>query len=132
MSNATRQQLGLQSEKLRNVNKNEQLPSYDLYIGQEAMYQYAKSKQWFPATITRLGVESGSYNITTRECVTYRKIQAHLKPYQLQSKKSEDEHSVIQSSDKWTLKQADHKNFDSMNNQVQPYFRSKRDIKPPV
>ena len=30
MSNAARQQLGLQPEKLRNVNKNEHLPSHEL------------------------------------------------------------------------------------------------------
>ena len=50
-------------------------------------------------------------------------------PYQPQSKKSEDEHSGEQSSDKQTLK-ADHKNFDSMNNQVQSYSRQKMDFKP--
>ena len=39
MPNVARQQLGLQSEKLRNVNKNEHFPSHDLHIGQEVMYQ---------------------------------------------------------------------------------------------
>ena len=57
---------------------------------------------------------------------------AHLKPYQPQSKKSEDESSVEQSSDMWTLTQADCKKFNSINNQVQPYFRPKRDIQPPI
>ena len=104
MSNAAEQQPGLQSEKLRNVNKNEHLPSHDLDIGQKVMYQDATSKQWSPATITSLYVQPRSYNITTREGVTYRKTQAHLKPYQPQSKKSEDECSVEQSSDKQTLK----------------------------
>ena len=52
MSNTARQQLGLQSEKLGNVNKNEHLPSHDLHIGQEVMYQEATSKQWYPATIS--------------------------------------------------------------------------------
>ena len=70
------------------------------------------------------------YNIG--QGVTYRKAQAHLKPYQPQSKKSADEHSVEQSSDKLTLKQSDCKKFDGMKDQVQPYFRPKRDIKPPV
>ena len=46
-----RQQLGFQPEKLRTVNKNEHLPSHDLHIGQDAMYQDATSKQWYPATI---------------------------------------------------------------------------------
>ena len=54
MSKAARQQLGLQPEKLRNVNKNKHLPSHDLHIGQDVMYQDATSKQWYPATITNL------------------------------------------------------------------------------
>ena len=73
MSNAARQQLGLQSEKLTNVNKNEHLPLHDLCIGQEVMYQDATSKQWCPATITSLCAQQRSYNVTTREGVTYRK-----------------------------------------------------------
>ena len=131
ISNVARQQLGLQSEKLRNVNNNAHLTSHDLHIGQEVMYQDATSKQWYPATITSLCVQPRSYNITTREGVTYKKTQAHLKPYQPQSKTLEDEHLSEQSSDKQTLK-ADHKKFDCMNNQVQSYSRAKRDIKPPV
>ena len=73
MSNAARQQLGLQPEKLRTVNKNEHLPLHDQYIGQDVMYQDATSKQWHPATTTSLCVQPRSYNITTRESVTYRK-----------------------------------------------------------
>ena len=96
------------------------------------MYQDATSKQWYPATIASLCVQPRSHDITTREGVTHRKTQAHLKPYQPQSKKSEDENSVVQSSDKWTLKQADWKKFQSMNDQLQSYSRPKRDIKPPV
>ena len=131
MSNAARQQLDPQSEKLRNVNTNAHLPSHDLHIGQEVMYQDATSKQRHPATITSLCVQPRSYNITTREGVTYRKTQAHLKPYQPKSKKSEDNCSGEQSSDKCSLK-TDYKRFDIINNQVQSYSRPKRDIKPPV
>ena len=54
MSNAAREQLGLQSEKLRTVNKNEHLPSHDLHIGKDVMYQDATSKLLYPATITSL------------------------------------------------------------------------------
>ena len=115
ISNAARQQFGLQSEQLRNVNKNEHLPSHDLHIGQEVMYQDATSKQGYPVTITSLCVQPRSYNITIRECVTYRKTQPHLKPYQPQSKKSEDEHSVKQPSDMQTLN-AHCKQFDSKTN----------------
>ena len=121
-------------EKLTNINKNEHLPSHDLHIGQDVMYQDATSKWWYPPTITSLCVHPRSYNITTREGVTYRKTQVHLKPYQPQSKKSEDEHSDVQSSDMKTLK-ANHMQFDSVdskNNQVQSYSRPKWDIKLPV
>ena len=44
MSNAARQQLGLQPEKLRTVYKKEHLPSRDLHIGQDVMYQDVTSK----------------------------------------------------------------------------------------
>ena len=104
MSNAARQQLGLQPEKHRNGNGNEHLPSHDLHIWQDVMYQDATSKQWYPVIITSLCVQPRSNNTTTREGVTYRKTQTHLKPYQQQSKKSEDECPGEQSSDKQTLK----------------------------
>ena len=70
MSNTASQQLGLQSEQLRNVNKNEHLPPHDLHIGQEVMYQDATSKQWYLATIISLCAQTRSHNITTREGVT--------------------------------------------------------------
>ena len=44
MSDAARKQLGLQPEKLRTVYKNEHLPSHDLHIEQDVMYQDATSK----------------------------------------------------------------------------------------
>ena len=129
MSNAARQQLGLQPEKLRTVYKNEHLPSHDLHIGPDVLYQDVTSMQWYLATITRLCVQPRSYNIPIREGVIYRKTQAHLKPYQPQCKKTEDEHS---DNDMQTLK-ANCKQFDnikSKNNQVQSLSRPKRDIKP--
>ena len=130
MSNAPRQQLGLQPEKLTNVNKNKHLPSHDLHIGQSVMYQDATSKCWFPVSISSLCVQPRSYNITKREGVTYRKIEANLKPYQPQGKKSEDECSSLQSNDMQTLK-PNCKQFDTKTNQVQSYSRPKRDIEDP-
>ena len=131
MSNAARKQLDLQSEMLRTVYKNEHFPSHDLHIGQDVMYHDATSKQQYPATITSLCAEPRSYNMTTRKGVSYRKTQDHLKSYQLQCKKAEDEHS---DNNMQTLK-ANCKQFDtvkSKNNQVQSHSRPKRDIKPPV
>ena len=92
MSNAATQQLGLQPEKLGTVYKNEHLPSHNLHIGQDVMYQDTTSKQWYPTTITSLCVQPRCYKMTTRDDVTYRKTQAHLKPYLPQCKKT-DEHS---------------------------------------
>ena len=129
MSNAARQQLGLQAEKLRNVNKNEHLPSHDLHVEQDVMYQDVTSKQWYPATITSLCVQPRSYNITTREGVTYRKTQADLKPYQVQSKKSEDEHSGVQSSDMWILK-ANCMQCDNKSNQVNLFLDQRKTLIP--
>ena len=62
MSNAARQQLGLQPEKLRTVYKNQHLPSHDLHIGLEVMFQDVASKCWYPTTITSLCVQLRSYN----------------------------------------------------------------------
>ena len=110
---------------------NEHLPSHDQHIGQDVMYQDVASKQWYTATIINLCVQSRSYNITTRDGLTYRKTQAHLMPYQPQCKKTDDEHS---DSDIWISK-ANCKQFDdiiSNNNQIQSHSRAKRDIKPPV
>ena len=131
MSNTARQQPNLQPEKLRTVYKNEHLPSLDLRIGQDVMFQDVASKQQYPATIKGLCEHARSYNITTRNGVTYRKTQAQLKPYQPQCKKTEDEHS---DSDMQTLK-ANHKQFDNIkikNNQIHSHSRPKRDIKPPI
>ena len=81
MSNSARSQLGLETKKLRIKMKNENLPSHDLHLGQDVMMQDPTGKRWSPAVIIRLGKEPRSYQVTTRDNVTYRKTQAHLKPY---------------------------------------------------
>ena len=89
MLNAARRQLGLSPEHLRVRTKNEYLPSHDLCEGQDTMFQDSLSKRWFPATITSLCKEPRSYKITTKDGVTYRKTQAHLKSYRPQNKQHE-------------------------------------------
>ena len=81
MSNAARQQLGLQAERLRIKTKNKQLPWHDLCLEQSVMMQDPIHKRWSPAVITKLCKEPRSYQVTTKEGVMYRKMQAHLKPY---------------------------------------------------
>ena len=81
MSNSARRQLGLETEKLRIKMKNENLPSHDLHLGQDVMMQDHARKRWSPVVIARVCKETRSYQVTTRDNVTYRKTQAHLKPY---------------------------------------------------
>ena len=95
------------------------------------MFQDSTNRWWFPATITSICSEPISYKITTKEGVTYRKTQSHLKPYDQQNKKSEDEHYKLQSSNMQTVKSY-HKQFKKADNLVKSYSRTKRDIKPPV
>ena len=80
MLNAVRKQFGLHSEELGNFNKYEHLPTHDLHVGKNVMFQDATSKCQYPATITSLCSEPRSYNITTRDGITYRKTQTLLKP----------------------------------------------------
>ena len=66
----SQKQLGLDSGDLRNKYKKEHL--HDLHIDQVVIYQDSTSKQWYPATITRLCKKPRSYIITTKEGVQYR------------------------------------------------------------
>ena len=86
MSNSARRQLGLEAEKARTKTKNENLPSHDLYLDQDVMMQDPTSKQWSTAVITKCCTEPRSYQVTTSDNVTYRKMQAHLKLYKLEIK----------------------------------------------
>ena len=131
MSNAAWKQLGMDPEQLKGKYKNEHLPSHDLHLGQDVMFQDTTNKQWVWATRTGLCSEPRSYKITPNEDVTYRRNQAHLKSYTPHHKKSEDEHCLSQSSNMQTDK-SNHKKYHTVDNQTQSYSRPKRDIKPPV
>ena len=116
-SNTDRKQFGMDPEQLRVKSKNEQLPSHDLHLGQSVMYQDSVTKRWYPATITNLCQEPRSYKVTTTAGIIYRKMQAILKPYQLQNKYTENKlNSCGMRTVKSDPKQA----------------RLKRNIKPPV
>ena len=127
MSNAARRQLGLSPEQLRVKNKNEHFPSHDLCVGQDIMFQDSISKRWFPVTITSLCKEPRHYKITTKDGVTYRKMQVHLKPYRPQNKQHEGVHSISKKCDIQTVRSKCKVN--KSDNLVQS--RPKRDIKPP-
>ena len=83
LSNVAKRQIGIQSEELRMKHKNQHLPTHDLCLNQTVMYQEPISKKWYPARITKLCKEPRSYIITTKEGTQHRKMQMHLKPYQL-------------------------------------------------
>ena len=89
MSNVAGQQLGLQVEKLRIKTKSEHLASNDLCLGQNIMMQDPTSKRWSPVVITKLCKEPRSYQVTTKDGVTYRKMRAHLKPYKPDDKQDQ-------------------------------------------
>ena len=44
MSNAARKQFGIKLELIRNIDKQEQLPTHYLHVGQHVMYQNSASK----------------------------------------------------------------------------------------
>ena len=90
MSNSARRQFGLEAEKVRTKAKNENMPLHDLHLGQDIMMQDPASKQWSPAVITRLCKEPRSYQVTTSDNVTYRKMQAHLKQCTRQTESAQD------------------------------------------
>ena len=125
MSNCARRQLGLEAEKLRIKTKNENLPSHDLHLGQDVMMQDPASKRWYPAVITRLCTEPRSYQVTTRDNVTYRKMRAHLKPYKPEVKSVQD----VKSCNMQPLKKICNK---TDNNDTIAKSRHRRTIKAPV
>ena len=141
MSNAARKQLGIHPEVLRNSDKHEVLLTHDIHVGQTVMYQTSVTKQWHPAVITSLCQEKRSYIITTSDGVAYRKMQAHLKPYTPQNKKSQAVQCVLKAmaqSDhmqpvKQLMAQSNHKKSSQVKSQSQVHTRRpKRDTKPPV
>ena len=75
------------------------MPSHDLHLGQDVMMQDSVSKWWSPAVITRLSKEPRSYQVTISDNVTYRKTQAHLKPYKPEIKSAQD----VKSCNMWPL-----------------------------
>ena len=82
LSNAAKRQIGLHTNHPRVNQKNQHLPTHDLYLDQDVMYQDTTTKKWYPAKIMKLCDEPRSYIIATNNGTQYRKTQKHLKPYQ--------------------------------------------------
>ena len=68
-----RKLLGIQPEVVRNNDKHPVLPTHDLHVGQDVMYQDSTSKHWYPAVIQSLCPEARSYKILTRDGIVNRK-----------------------------------------------------------
>ena len=47
-------------------------------------------QEMVPVVITRLCKEPRSYQVTTKDGVTYRKMQVHLKPYKPEDKREQE------------------------------------------
>ena len=124
MSNAAWDQLGLQTEKIRLKTKNEHLPSHDSCPGQNVMMQDSTSKRWSPAVITK--IFPGSYQVTTKDGVTHRKMQSDLKPYRPEKKQDQD---TTQKYHMQTLTNECKKDTSSDN---LAQSRTRRHIMPPV
>ena len=125
MSNAARKQLGLPTEMLRIDMKSEHLSSHDLYLGQNTLMQDPTSKRWSPVVINRLCNEPRSYQVTTKDGVTYRKMQAHLKPYKPEGKQDQEAKRYHM----WTLTKNCKKNTCNTN---LSQSRTRRHIRPTV
>ena len=125
ISNSARRQLGLETEKLRIKMKNEILSSHDLHLGHDVMEQDHTSKWWSPVVITRLCKEPRSYQVTTRDNVTYWKTKAHLKPYRPGFENAQG----VKSCNMWPLEKTCDKNN---TNDTIAKSRHRRTIETPV
>ena len=89
------------------------------------MMQDPTSKIWSPAVIMRLCKEPRSCQVTTKDGMTYRKMQAHLTPYKPEGKPDQEAKKYHM----WTPKKNSEKNTCN-NNWAQP--RARRHISPPM
>ena len=89
------------------------------------MMQDPTSKRWSPAVITKPCKEPRSYQVTTIDGVTYRKMQVHLKPYKPDDKQDQ----AAKKGNMWILTKNSNKNT---NNDNLTQLRTRRQVKSPV
>ena len=63
MSNVARKQLGIQPKVVRHTDRHAALPTHDLHVCQQVMYQVSTSKHRYPTVIDSLCPEPRSYKI---------------------------------------------------------------------
>ena len=88
--------------------------------------QDAISKRWSPAVITKLCKEPRSYQVITKDGVTYRKMHSHLKPYRPGNKQDQD------TAQKYHMQTLTNECKKDTSNDDLAQFRTRRHIKPPV
>ena len=136
MSNAVRNQIGIQPEIIRNTDKHPALPTHDLHVSQQVIYQDSTSKHWYPAVIDSLCSAPRSYKIITRDGIVYRKTQCHLKPFTPQNRMSQSTQcmsSPMAQSNHVQPVKTESKKKSQVNNHTQvKTSRTKRDTRPPV
>ena len=87
MSKATRKQIGTQPEVVRN-SKHTVLPTHDLYVGHQLMFQDSTNNHCYPTVSKNLCPDSRSYKITTMWSVNPVKIQStHMWPVKAEFKR---------------------------------------------
>ena len=89
------------------------------------MMQDPTSRSWSPVIITRLCKEPRSDQVTTKDNVTYREMQAHLEPYKPEVKSLQDVKKLQYEPLKKTCNKTD-------NNVTIAKSRHMRTIKAPV
>ena len=127
MSNATRTQLGIQPEVVRNIDKHAALPTHDLHVGQQVMYQDSAYNHWYPTVIDTLCHKRWYYlQENTISSEAFYTSEQKLTSLQCVSP------PLAQSTHRWPVK-TEHKKKSQGNNQRQVQTRRyKRDTKPPV
>ena len=122
ISDAARKQLGIWPEVDRNNDKHAVLPTHDLHVGQDVMYQDSAGKCWYPAVNQSLCSEPRSYKILTRDGIVYRKTKSHLKPFTPQNMNSQSSKcvspSMAQCTHMWPVKQTECKKSSTVNSHV--------------
>ena len=74
MYNAARKQLGIQPEVVRNNDKHAVLPTYDLLVGQDVMYQDSTIKHWYPSCNPQACVLNQEATRSLQEMVLFTEI----------------------------------------------------------
>ena len=88
MAQSTHMQSSKQPEIIWNSYKHEALPTHDLNVFQQAMFQDSTSKYWYPDVSANLSPDSRSYKITTMQSVNPVKMQStHMQPVKSEVKK---------------------------------------------